>query len=251
MSKAFQSASYRSGDWFDHDQQRTEMMEIPLFPLKNIVLFPGMVLPLHIFELRYREMITHCNREKTPFGVVLIKEGQEVGDLLGSPVVPHSIGTLAKIIRVENLDDGCMNITTIGVERFIIEQIQQTQSYLTATVRTLPIINGSTKVANELAQKMRPRLYQYVELLAKANNTDLKLDRLPEEPMTLAFLVAIALQVSPNEKQTLLERPGVPEILVGELNLLAHESMLLRYMVETQAEMQTMNAGMTGGIFPN
>ena len=69
--------------------------------------------------------------------------------------------------------------------------------------------------------------------------------------MTLAFLVAIALQVSPNEKQTLLERPGVPEILVGELNLLAHESMLLRYMVETQAEMQTMNAGMTGGIFPN
>lgn len=227
------------------------MMEIPLFPLKNIVLFPGMVLPLHIFELRYREMIQRCSQEKNPFGVVLIKEGQEVDDETGTAVVPHTVGTLAKIIRAETLEDGCMNITTVGVERFIIEQIHQSQSYLTATVRTLPISNGSTKIATELAQKMRPRLYQYVELLAKANNSDLKLDRLPEEPMTLAFLVAIALQVSPNEKQTLLERPGIPEILVGELNLLAHESMLLRYMVETQAEMQMMNAGMTGGIFPN
>jgi Lon protease-like protein len=227
MSKAFRPASYRSSDWFEHDQQRIEMMEIPLFPLKNVVLFPGMVLPLHIFELRYREMIHRCSQEKIPFGVVLIKEGQEVSDATGQPVVPYTIGTLAKIIRVETLDDGCMNITTIGVERFMIQQIHQGQSYLTATVRTLPTSNGSTKVATELAQKMRPRLYQYVELLAKA------------------------LQVSPNEKQTLLECAGVPEILVGELNLLAHESMLLRYMVETQAEMQTMNAGMTGGIFPN
>lgn len=247
MSKALQPGMYHSGDWFEQDQQRTETMEIPLFPLKNVVLFPGMVLPLHIFEMRYREMINRCIDERQPFGVVLIKEGQEVGEV----AAPHTVGTLAKIVRVERLDDGCLNITTIGVERFKIETVHQQHSYLTATVRTLPTINGSTKLATELAQKLRPRLYEYVELLSKANNADLKLDRLPEEPMTLAFLVAIALQVAPAAKQKILEYPGVPEILVKELNLLAHENMMLRYMVETQAEMQTMNTGMTGGIFPN
>ncbi len=248
MSQAYGPGKYHSSDWFAHEQQRTETMEIPLFPLKNVVLFPGMVLPLHIFEMRYREMINRCIAERLPFGVVLIQEGQEVGEA----ALPHAIGTLAKIIRVERLDDGCMNITTIGMERFKIEKIADPQqSYLTATVRTLPTVNGSTKAAIELAQKLRPRIYQYVELLSKANNAELKLDRLPEEPMTLAFLVAIALQVAATEKQKLLEYQGVPEILVGELNLLAHENMMLRYMVETQAEAQAMNAGMTGGIFPN
>ena len=246
MSKAFRPVNYRSGTESEHDEQRTEIMEIPLFPLKNVVLFPGMVLPLHIFEMRYREMINRCIDERLPFGVVLIKEGQEVG----TAAVPHAVGTLAKIVRVERLEDGCLNITTIGTERFQIQTVTQ-QRYLTATVRTIPTVNGRTKIAIELAQKMRPRLHEYVEWLSKANNADLKLDRLPEEPMTLAFLVAIALQVSPAQKQALLEQPGVPEMLVNELNLLAHENMMLRYMVETQSQVQAMNAGMTGGIFPN
>lgn len=222
-------------------------MEIPLFPLKNIVLFPGMVLPLHIFEMRYREMINRCIDERRPFGVVLIKEGKEVGEA----ALPYEVGTLAKIVRVERLDDGCMNITTIGLERFRVEKVHQQHSYLMATVRTLPTINGSTKLAVDLAQRLRPRIYEYVELLSKANDADLKLDRLPEDPLTLAFLVAIALQVAPMTKQTILEHPGVPEILARELNLLARENMMLRYMIETQADVQTMNAGITGGIFPN
>jgi Lon protease-like protein len=247
MSNVFRSGTYNSGDWFEQDQQRTETMEIPLFPLKNVVLFPGMVLPLHIFEMRYREMINRCIDERRPFGVVLIKEGQEVGEA----AVPHAVGTLAKIVRVDRQEDGCLNITTIGVERFRIESVHKQHSYLTATVRTLPTINGSTKLATDLAQKLRPRLYEYVELLSKANDADLKLDRLPEEPMTLAYLVAIALQVTPTAKQAILQYAGVPEMLAKELNLLAHENMMLRYMVETQAEMQTMNTGMTGGIFPN
>ena len=72
-------------------------MEMPLFPLKNVVLFPGMMLPLHIFELRYREMINRCIEEKIPFGVLLIEEGQEVGDT----AKPHMVGTAARITRVE------------------------------------------------------------------------------------------------------------------------------------------------------
>ncbi|MEZ4862082.1 MAG: LON peptidase substrate-binding domain-containing protein [Caldilineaceae bacterium] len=247
MSKPFKDETNRSGGWFEYEQQRTKTMELPLFPLKQVVLFPGMVLPLHIFEMRYREMISRCIEEKRPFGVVLIDEGEEVGDA----AKPHRVGTLAKIVRVERMDDGRMNITAIGLERFRIQQIHTNQSYLTATVEVLATFNGSTKVATELAQKLRPRLVHYVDLLATVNNTPLQLDRLPEDPTTLAFLTAIALQVEMVEKQPLLETQGVPELLVKELNLLAHENMLLQYMLETQREVQAMNGGITGGIFPN
>src|SRR5437867_720934 len=87
--------------------------EIPLFPL-NTVLFPGMPLPLHIFEPRYREMIGVCSDEDRPFGVVLIREGMEVGEA----AKPFEVGTMAKIIGIDRLNDGRMNIVTVGTRRF-------------------------------------------------------------------------------------------------------------------------------------
>ena len=74
---------------------------LPLFPL-NLVLFPGMPLPLHILEERYRAMIGECRDTEQPFGVVLIKEGLEVG----GPADPFMTGTSARIVRVEDMDDG-------------------------------------------------------------------------------------------------------------------------------------------------
>ena len=83
-----------SGD--DSSQHGMESMtELPLFPL-NVVLFPGMVLPLHIFEPRYREMVNYCLDEKKPFGVVLLREGEE----RGGPAIPYQVGTAARIMRV-------------------------------------------------------------------------------------------------------------------------------------------------------
>src|SRR3982751_4980512 len=140
-------------------KQELETMELPLFPL-NQVLFPGMVLPLHIFEHRYREMVAHCIEEKLPFGVVLIEKGQEVGE----SVTPHRVGTAARIVRVERLDDGRMNIKTVGIERFRIKQLHYTHSYLTGTVEHYPVVNGSTKSAADLAHSIRPRILNYVEL---------------------------------------------------------------------------------------
>lgn len=229
------------------DQQRNKMTELPLFPLKNVVLFPGMVLPLHIFEGRYQEMINRCIDERLPFGVVLIKEGLEVG----GGAVPHRIGTTAKIARVERLPDGHMNITAVGMERFHIEKLHQDHSYLTATVKMLPTVNGSTKPAIDLASRIRPRVFEYVELIARVNNADLHLDRLPEDPLTLSMLIAIALQADPEQKQKLLAIASVPDMLAHEFNTLGHEVVMLRYMAETQADVQMMNGGMTGAIFPN
>lgn len=223
------------------------MMEMPLFPLKNVVLFPGMVLPLHIFELRYREMINRCIDERIPFGVVLIDEGQEVG----AAAQPCMVGTAARIVRVERLEDGCMNITAVGTQRFRIHELRHDHSYLAGTVSQFPVVNGATKLATELAQHVRPQVMDYVDLLAKASSTKLRLNRLPEDPLTLAFLIAIALQVKAEDKQKLLEQPGIPEILALESRLISRETKLLEFMLGTQQEVLAMNSGPTGYIFPN
>jgi hypothetical protein len=92
---------------------------------------------------------------------------------------------------------------------------------------------------------------EYVELLSDASETKLRLDRLPEDPKALAILVAIALQISNDEKQRLLEIAGVPQMLDRERYLLSWETMLLRHMMSTQSEVEEMGIGSTGYIFPN
>jgi len=88
---------------------------IALFPL-NIVLFPGGSLPLRIFETRYLDMVRHCMRETQTFGVVLIREGSEVG-----PAETFDIGTLAKIVDFHQLSDGLLGLSCVGQQRFRIQ----------------------------------------------------------------------------------------------------------------------------------
>lgn len=226
--------------------QGTVTMDMPLFPL-NVVLFPGMVLPLHIFEPRYREMINRCIDEDEPFGVVLAGDD----DQIGNPAKVRRVGTAARITRVERLSDGRMDITTIGTKRFRIVGLDHSLAYLTANVRQYPVANGATRLAEKLAHGLRPKVIEYVELLSEASKTRLRLDRLPEDPTTLALLVAIALQVDNEQKQALLEMPHVPQMLARERHLLSLETTLLRHMVQTQADVQEMSGGPTGYVFPN
>src|ERR687883_2025176 len=87
---------------------------LPLFPLEQVVLFPGMVLPLRIFEERYKVMIGACHVTDQIFGVLLIRSGTEVG----APAVPERVGCTARMLRVDRMPDGRMNILTIGEQRF-------------------------------------------------------------------------------------------------------------------------------------
>src|ERR1700757_4702903 len=98
-----------------NESWRLARMKLPLFPL-NTVLFPGMALPLRIFEPRYRLMIEECLTSGGSFGVALISSGREVGD----PAVPHRVGTSARIAGAERLSDGRLNIEVVGQERFHI-----------------------------------------------------------------------------------------------------------------------------------
>lgn len=220
--------------------------EMPLFPL-NTVLFPGMVLPLHIFEPRYREMINRCLDDESQFGIVLIEDGSETG----APAKPHTVGTAARIARVQHLADGRMDITVVGTERFRVHETDASKPYLTGTVSRFPMVNSGTRSASTMARKVRPRVLEYVELLSDASNAKLRLDRLPEDPKALALLVAIALQVSNEEKQRLIEIAGVPEMLDRERYLLSLETLLIRHMMSTQTDVEKLGTGSTGYMFPN
>lgn len=94
-----------------------ETLEIPIFPL-NTVLFPGGRLPLRVFEQRYMDMAKTCLRDDLPFGVCLIKEGEEVG----APAVPEQVGCLAKVTHWDMPHLGILTLDTLGVQRFAIEE---------------------------------------------------------------------------------------------------------------------------------
>src|SRR4051794_27122666 len=100
------------------------MRRIPLFPL-NVVLFPGMPLPLHIFEPRYQEMIRHCLQGDLLFGVCLIRSGVEVG----GEAEPHSVGTTCETLSVTPLGEGRMSLATVGRDRFRILRLHHDQPY--------------------------------------------------------------------------------------------------------------------------
>lgn len=221
-------------------------MEMPLFPL-NVVLFPGMALPLHIFEPRYREMIDRCLDEDLAFGVVLIKEGPEVG----GEALPYRVGTAARIVKADRQQDGRMNIQVVGTRRFRIEELNRDLAYLSGRVRHFPVTDGDTKLAVERAHKIRPKIMRYVELLTKATGVQLELDRLPEDATSLAFLTAITLQVRPEDKQRMLALPGVPQLLEMGTYYLGRELQLLEHMINSQDVLPEMTIGPTGQLFTN
>ena len=101
-----------------------------LFPLKT-VLFPGAALNLHVFEPRYRQMISECLNAGEAFGVVLIRDGDEAGD---PNVMPYDIGTTAEIEDVTPLPAGRYHISTTGRRRFAIERIVSREPFLTVDV---------------------------------------------------------------------------------------------------------------------
>ena len=137
-------------------------MELPLFPL-NSVLCPGIALPLHIFEDRYRAMIRHCLETTSPFGVVLIREGREVG----SGVISFTgIGTIAEIRDAGRHDDGRYDLLVVGTRRFEIQRVLSGKHpYLVAEVDILDESVGNAEVAHRLAMLATRRFVTYLELL--------------------------------------------------------------------------------------
>jgi Lon protease-like protein len=215
-------------------------LHLPLFPL-NTVLFPGMVLPLHIFEPRYQEMINHCLEQHQPFGVAFIENGQEVG----GPAQPHPIGTWGAIQGVERLGDGRMNIEVVGQERFKIVALHYDKSYLSGTVERFPLDSTASAHAVALGHSLRPWVHRYLAILGESANVKLDGQTLPDEPAALAYLAAIVAQVPMPEKQALLACPSAVELLTRERILYRREVSLIK------ALLQHPNSESDPDIYPN
>ncbi len=187
-----------------------ERMEIPLFPL-NTVLFPGWPMPLHIFEPRYLEMVRYCTEESSPFGILLIKQGQAEGD---AAVIPHDIGCLAAITQTERLEDGRLLIMAVGQERFRVNALKRDKLYLVGEIEQLPYLPEKTAPLQAAANKLHPLVLSYLTTLTSlADNIEFDPSQVPTEPEALSHMAASLLQVSLETKQSLLEAKKVSNAL--------------------------------------
>ncbi len=198
-----------------------ELGEIPLFPL-NLVLFPGMPLPLHIFEERYKTMIGDCLRNNTPFGVSLIRSGEEVG----SPADPQRVGTTARVLRSELLEQGRMNIITKGERRYEIVEITQQEPHVAALVKFIgePVGDGFTGVSSELTGEFKKLMQSLVSL---SGGYTAQVD-VPENPVDLSYMIAANLDAPIPVRQELLEAPTAGDRLNRLVPLLKRRNHALQ-----------------------
>ena len=208
---------------------RDDLSVLALFPL-NLVLFPGMRLPLHIFEERYKAMIGACIEREEPFGVLLIKEGQESGE----SAEPVQVGTTARITQVNRLEEGRLNILTQGERRFELVEVIQTRPHMVGLVRYLE--EGSGEVLEPLLVEIREGftiLLKHQATVAGGWNSGVDL---PEEPSQLSAEVIASLsssiEVSTEVRQRLLETPALQSRLELLLPLLKQGNELMQEKAE-------------------
>ena len=211
---------------------------LPLFPL-NVVLFPHMPLPLHIFEPRYRQMLADCLEEGHSFGVVAIREGSETG-----PSVPFDVGTLAKIVRIDRLDDGRMNLLVMGASRFQILKTSEERPYLRAEIRIIPEAGDDLDATARLTERTAIAFREYSNLLRELVGQRADEAEPPMEPELLSYLIAAALNLQVAEKQSLLAEPRTDSRLKLELRMLRKEILLLKQMVAHAATAGTVRTSL-------
>jgi Lon protease-like protein len=205
------------------------MEEFPLFPL-HTVLFPGMPLRLHIFEERYKRMISLCLERQQPFGVVLIRRGVEA---LGPVAEPFPIGCTARIVQVRRLDDGRMNIVAVGEERFrILSLDKEALPYLVSNIELFPLANQYTDEVRQASQRLRTWLLRYVRLLIEAGKGQFDPRELPNKPASLAYLAATLLQMPSHKKQQLLVIEEALDLVNTLLVAYRREVALLKVLMD-------------------
>jgi len=202
---------------------------IPLFPL-GTVLVPGLVLPLHIFEPRYRRLLADLAEqpaERRGFGVVAIREGWEVG--ADGVQALHDVGTLALLRSVAGYPDGRADITTNGDARFrVLQLVDAGTPYHCAEVEWLGEDDGDGD-AEALGHAVAERFDHYREAVAGAGAVEAaQMAGLPPDPRTLSYLVAAAMVLDIRDRQVLLEAATTTDRLRTEMRLLARENVLMQ-----------------------
>ena len=198
--------------------------EMPLFPL-SVVLFPGMPLPLHIFEPRYRLMIERCLDNDSTFGVAQIIEGQEGY----ADTRPAPIGCAAEIIEVSPYADGRLNVQTLGTRRFEILSYREQDDYLVGTCQWLED-DGDEDGLVRASMRIRGLLSRYFDSLSLSTALPAELGDLdvPQDPYALSMFIAAIMTLPNNQKQTLLEMTSTKARLEVEEFLLERAEIVHR-----------------------
>lgn len=172
--------------------------KLPLFPL-NTVLFPGVHLTLHIFEERYRLMIGKCLDEQEPFGVIFFRQN----DGLSDESQPYTMGTIARINASVRLEDGRFLISTVGEQRFQIQDIVQEVPYLVASVVLMH--EEHEEDALTIGNELKTIYEQYWQAVTIATGSNVPHAHLPDEATAMGYQLAHRMQVTNERKQHWLE----------------------------------------------
>jgi hypothetical protein len=207
---------------------------LPLFPL-GTVLFPGMVLPLHIFEERYRQLVRDllAGPEPRRFGVIAIKKGRETGADGVSAL--YEVGCTATLRETREHDDGRFDLVTVGTERFRLAGLDDAGPYLRGDVEPIAEDTGEAAAAGLAARAVAEAFRGYVDTLAAHELAQVNVPELPEEPVLLSYLVAAAMIIDVPERQVLLAEPDALSRLTAERALLSREITMLRTLTARPA----------------
>ena len=194
----------------NQDQHEGTML-IPLFPLPNFVLFPGQVVPLYVFEQRYRTLLGRVQQTGEPFGMpqILTPSTEDPRPLEARLSI---IGTLAHLREVAPHEDGTSSITVVGGERFEILGLETSQDYLMAEVRLLPLDEEPGSSTPTIHGALASRLLTDLLRLRPEDSQAIR-QHAPSEPLLLASFAASLLPLSGEERQQALEAPTLSERL--------------------------------------
>jgi len=200
---------------------------LPLFPL-GAVLYPGMLLPLHIFEERYRQLVRDLREEAEPrrFGVIAIRKGRETG--IDGVRSLYEIGCTATLRRVDEHEDGRFDIVTVGTQRFRLLALDRTRPYLRGEVEMLAEEPVDPAVAGPAVRVTQAAFREYLDALTEWGGATVRLEDLPDEPVLLSFIVAAAMVIDLPERQALLTESDTVRRMAMQRALLSRETAMLR-----------------------
>lgn len=205
---------------------------IPLFPL-NVVLVPGLVLPLHIFEPRYRLMVQELlaipDEEEREFGIVAVRDGHEISS--GGIDALHPVGTSAILREANAHEDGRYDIVTTGSRRFRVTSLDAGSPLLRAEVEWLPEpLTEQTEQLTLLTQEALQDFSAYRIALSGELNSNISLfEELPTDPTIVSYLLTAAILLPTAERQELLAAQNTQNRLTLIRTLLRRETGLINH----------------------
>jgi uncharacterized protein len=203
--------------------------QLPIFPL-NTVMFPGVSVPLHVFEDRYRALVHHLltisDKTMRLFGVVAIREGYEVGQHGVQSV--HRVGCVVQMTSVEPYQDGRFDIEVVGRSRLRLDGLDTSGEFLVGDVETLPERTAKGSDATQEAERTFAVYQEYRRRLSVLRGGEVLDGDLPRDPEYLSYSLAATCLLTLQERQSLLEASTPLDRLVMLRHALHEEMRAMR-----------------------